>query len=99
MTSSFKALSEKKLSTISCSLIGIENLKTSMMLSISLALTSLPSLVTGFHSTYSFFLSPGPLGFLSPGFLSPPLSAPLPNPLFCYPSGFGTCGCWSAIKN
>lgn len=58
MTSSFKALPEKKVSTISCSLIGIENLKTSMMLSTSLALTSLPSLVTGFHSPpSSFFLS------------------------------------------
>jgi len=59
--------------------MGIENLKISTMLSISLALTNLPSLVTGFHSTSSFFLS---------GLLAPFLSPPLANPLF-YPSFAG----------
>jgi hypothetical protein len=53
----------------------------------SLALTNLPSLVTGFHSISSFFLS-GLLALLSP----------LANPLFS-PStgGLGTTGTCYAI--
>jgi len=70
MTSSFN-LSFKKWSTISDSLIGTENLKTSSREVIFPALTNLPNLVTGFQSNSPVF-----------GFLGAGLFPFAPNPLF-----------------